>query len=255
MIEQFFRLSVIWYWIITVVSILVLLGFSLYILSQYHFGKALAPFFWGRLRSWSDKNLVIFAVCTLDNNVFLEYGTKNQGGTYRIGEAPKKLTWFERNVLKLKPAGLEECIIPQSTYTINGVTTIPVLDLHPRLHNDILEGINQLVSIEIKTLDDFSNEVIKTPDKTLFPGYTYLSFYDMFIATFQKYHLNVTVSDILNFTGKNLDENYRETMDSKNFNIKAKTNKENDYSKYGWFSILIMVIGLVIKLIYVTVWK
>ena len=198
---------------------------------------------------------MIFEIFTLNHEIFLEYGTKEKGGAYRPGEEFKGYTWYERNIQKKKtPIKSDILTIPKSTYTINGVTTLPVWEIYPRLHEDLKTGLEILISNGIETLAGLKKKAAESPDEILFNKHTYKSFLELYSSAIQKYTVKVTAGDVLNFVGDNFDKNFRETIDAKNFNTKAKSKIDGSFLKYGYLAVLIVAAGLAIKIVYVVIY-
>ena len=254
---DFIKLSVVMWVIVTLLGLMILGIFALYIISIYHFGKPLSIFFFGRLKSWTNKKLAIFEIFTLNHDVIFAYAIKGIGGTYREDTEEKKLTWFEKHIERKQQDPTTRggrAIIPKSTYTVNGVTTIPLLNIHPELSSTITTGLKLLTNNKITTLGQLIEAANKNPQDILYKGFTYKSFLELYLSTIQKYNIRVTAGEVVEFIGKNTDENFRETIDAKTFNVQAKAKIDNKYLKYGYIGLIVMAVGLVIKIIYVTVY-
>lgn len=268
------KISVLFYIIIVVVSLFVLTAAGLYLLWIYHLGKPLAPFFWLRIKSWTQRNIALFEIFSLTNSVSLEEARKETGDGYRLYTpttveiAKKKEGFFKRkwNFLFGKsssiPTGtekikrLQNLIMPKSTYSINGVNTIPLWDLHPQLHTDILEGIKILISQNIKTLKQFT-EFVENKDnaeKPMFKNYNYRTFYDLYLGVRQKFHVNICTNDIIGFVGTNFDKHYRESIEAKDFNLLQFKKQEGKTTLYGYIIIGIIVAAVAFKIVYRTIY-
>lgn len=269
------KISVFFYIIIVVVSLFVLAVAGLYLLWIYHLGKPLSPFFFLRIKSWTQRNIALFEIFSLTNSVSLEEARKEIGDGYRLYNpttveiAKKTDGFFKRkwNFLFGKnstiPTGTEKIkrvqnlIMPKSTYSINGVNTVPLWDLHPQLHKDILEGIKILVSQDIKTLSQFT-EFVQNKDnaeRPMFKNYNYRTFHDLYLGVRQKFQVNIYTNDIMGFVGTNFDKNYRESIESKDFNALQAKKQEGKTVLYGYIIIGIIVVAVAFKIIYNTIYK
>jgi hypothetical protein len=143
-------------------------------------------------------------------------------------------------------------IVPKSVYTINGVTTVPMIDLHPVLHTDLKKGLQELIDRDIDTYQKFIDIATVSPEVPLIPGYTYKTFMELLNSYRQKYEFDVKISDVSLGVSKSFDKTYAESIAAKDFNYKTKKRKDNKYALYGYVAVILMVIGIVIKLIYVT---
>lgn len=143
-------------------------------------------------------------------------------------------------------------IMPKTVYSINGVDTIPLIDLHPPLHTDIKNGLNSLIELGIKTHEGLQQEAELNPDIILIPGYTMKSFCELYTAARQKYEFRVRVSDVSEAVTKNFDKNFRESLQAKEFNAKTKKRHDNTTLKYGYAALFIVCLGVIIKLLYFT---
>src|SRR3989304_2627106 len=171
------------YIIIVVAAIIVLILSGLYLVWNYHLGKPMAPFFWLRIKGWTTRNIALFEIFSLTNSISLEEARKEKGDGYRlftptivVTSVPKKVGKFKKIYNRLfakniKPTQTEyvsekvkrvqTLIMPKSTYSINGVNTIPLWDLHPPLHPDLTEGVRILVENGITTLKDLEEFIIE----------------------------------------------------------------------------------------------
>jgi hypothetical protein len=143
-------------------------------------------------------------------------------------------------------------ILPKSVYSVNGVTTIPLLDIHPCLHPDIIKGLEQLIREDITTFTQLEeNAKGNNRDISLFGDYTYRTFYELYSAARKKFELDVKVTDVVNFL-EDFDKNFRESIESKNFNQTVKSKTDNKYAVYGWISLLIIALAIAFKFIWLT---
>jgi hypothetical protein len=270
------HISWLFYIIIVIASLMALTCAGLYMAWNYHLGKPMAPFFWLRIKGWTQRGVALFEVFSLTNSVTLEEARKEIGDGYRLYtpstiEMPsKKAGWWMRKynyifARNLQPANysvekikrIQNLIMPKSTYSINGVATIPLWDLHPQLHTDLLEGVKILINNGITTLHEFTEFVAEkeNAEQNMFKNYSYRTFYDLYLGVRQKYNIVVTTDDVANFIGKQFDKNFRESIEAKDFNAMQKGKMENKYIYYGYIIIGIAVIGVVFKIIYTTIYK
>lgn len=270
------EISWFFYIILVIVSIVILFCAGAYILWNYHLGKPLAPFFWLRLKGWTTKGIALFEIFSLTNSVALEEARKEIGDGYRlftpsVVNMPTKKAGFwmsKYNYLfarNLKPANysvekikrIQNLIMPKSTYGINGVTTIPLWDLHPQLHVDLLEGVQILISKDITTLADFKNfiSIRENAEQNMFKNYSYRTFYDLYLGVRQKYNVCVTTDDVANFIGKQFDKNFRESIEAKDFNQAQKSKTDNKYTLYGYIAVILTIVIVGFKVIYTTIYK
>lgn len=145
-------------------------------------------------------------------------------------------------------------IVPLSKYNINSVPVIPVMDLHPPLHKDIESGLNRLIAEhgihDPETLEKWA-EGHKNDTGELIPGYTIYTFNQLYKAYRNKYEINITVGDILTGIIPAFDKNFLETLKAKEYNFKSSQKFNPDkYLKYGYASVIILVIAFVIKILY-----
>jgi len=268
------KISVLLYIIIVVVSLLILTAAGLYLLWNYHLGKPLSPFFWLRIKGWTQRDIALFEIFSLTNSVSLEEARKETGDGYRlyipteVDMPTQKVGFWKRKynflfgknlkgdykVEKIKR--IQNLIMPKSTYSINGVNTIPLWDLHPQLHVDVLEGLKVLIQQDIKTLKQFT-EFIQNKDnaeKNMFKNYSYRTFYDLFLEVRQKFQVNIYTNDIVGFVGSNFDKNYRESIESKDFNALQAKKQEGKIVLYGYIIIGIIVAAVAFKIVYRTIY-
>lgn len=272
------KLSLIFYMIIVALSLFVLFVVGAYLFWNYHLGKAMAPFFWLRIKSWTQRNIALFEIFSLTNIVSLEEARKETGDGYRLyipsvvtiptkkeGRFEhifnylfaKRLKISETNEYEVKKVKrVQNLIMPKSTYSINGVNTIPLWDLHPQLHTDILEGVKTLIDNDIKILAELEDFVSNPDDanKILFKEYTYRTFLDLYLGARQKFSVNITTDDVANFIGGNFDKNFRESIEAKDFNSAMQSKVDNSYLKWGYLAIILAIVIVGIKIIYQTIW-
>lgn len=298
------HVSFIIYLIILIGAVIGLIVFGLYIGMYYHLGKPMAPFMYGRIKSWTEKGIGIFEILSLTGNVILNFAREEAGG-YRRPHITKKVrepmtgkskirtglitivfmlgtavvlykfahtgimqaavgsmiglslpvyAWYRQPKKEIftgdnRPQPL---IMPKTVYSINGVDTIPLIDLHPPLHSDIKNGLIALIERDIKTHEDLQKAADHDPDAILIPGYTMKSFCELYTAARQKYEFRVKVSDVSEAVTKNFDKNFRESLQAKEFNAKTKKRHDNTPLKYGYAALIIVCLGVVIKLLYFT---
>ena len=270
------KLSWLFFIILFMIGVFVLAAAGGYMLWNYHFGKPMAPFFWLRIAGWMNSKVALFEIFSLTNSVSLEEARKEVGDGYRLYipstvDIPVKKVGFWKkiyNYLLAKNIGnsdyavkkvsrIQNLIMPKSTYSINGVNTIPLWDLHPQLHTDVLEGVKVLISQGIKTLEQFT-EFISEKDNVeqiLFKNYSYRTFYDLYMGVRQKYNMTVTTDDVANFIGKQFDKNFRESIEAKDFNAMQKSKAEGKFIVYGYLAIILAIIIIGIKILYPIIFK
>lgn len=313
------QLPMLWYIVIVIVSIIFIILFGLYIVSQYYFGKPMAPFFHTRIKRWADKNAALFEIIDITGNVSLIPATHETGGYRRTQKTKSTRTPFSRKQVILVAIGTfvfmgliaavsiysgvavlkgislsflamvvpavvyarqpivleliegdrqQPLIMPKSVYSINTVPTIPLIDLHPELHPDIIKGLEKLVKGKISTLrglpehgegkittlEQLENKAKESPDEELIEGYTYQAFYELYLATKQKYEFEVKVSDVADAIQKNFDKNFRESIEGKEYNQKVKRSNDQKYAFIGYLALLLVVLGVMFKLVYVTIY-
>lgn len=271
--------------IVVIVSLLVLAVFAGYLLWNYHFGKPLAPFFWLRIKGWTNPRVALFEIFGLTNNVTLEEARKETGDGYRLyvptkidmpvkqqGTISKIIGFFgkiigffgkikdyvlARNIQNndiqkyeiKKISRVQNLIMPKSTYIINGVRTIPLWDLHPPLHTDVLEGLKVLITQNIKTLEELEKFISnkKNAENKMFKNYSYRTFYELYLGVRQKYHIQVTTDDVANFIGKQFDKNFRESIEAKDYNAMQKSKTESKNMVWGYVAIIltILIVGFI----------
>lgn len=282
------KISFLFYIIIVFVSIFALLIMGGYFLWNYHLGKSMAPFFWLRIQGWTQRGIALFEIFSLTNSVSLVEARKETGDGYKlytpskisipvkkevkrgvwskiwyytIGNITRLLGYLLARNLKMpqysskKVSRTQSLIMPKSTYSINGVNTIPLWDLHPQLHVDVLEGLKILIEQNIKTLTEFE-EKISNPieaEKILFKSYTYRSFYDLYLGVRQKYNVVVTTDDVANFIGKQFDKNFRESIEAKDFNAMQAQKTDNRYLTYGYIAIILAIVIVGFKIVWQTI--
>ncbi len=280
------KLSWLFFIIIIVIAVIVLIVAGLYMLWIYHLGKPLSPFFWLRIKGWTQKGIALFEIFSLTNSVSLEEARKETGDGYRIhtpsivniptnqkvgfidfwkrkfGLSKKNTKIVSTSTLTPETYSVEKVkriqnlIMPKSTYSINGVTTIPLWDLHPQLHTDLLEGVKVLVSqglISLTDLKEFCSDKHQA-EQILFKNYSYRTFLDLYLGAKQKFSVTVTTDDVVNFIGKQFDKNYRESIEAKDFNAMQKSKIDNKYTLYGWIAIILTILIVGFKIVYQTIW-
>jgi hypothetical protein len=251
---------------------MVLIAFGGYMLWSYHLGKPMAPFFWLRLKGWTSRGIALFEIFSLTNSVSLEEARKEVGDGFRLytptkvevsvkkeGRVKKFLDYIlARKVVdkyEIKRINrVQNLVMPKSTYSINGVCTIPLWDLHPQLHIDLLEGIKVLISKDIKTLTQLTEfcEVRENAEETMFKNYNYRTFLDLYLSVRQKYNISISTNDVINFIGKQFDKNFRESIEAKDFNVLQKGRTENKYILYGYVAIILTILIIGVKVLYTT---
>ena len=143
-------------------------------------------------------------------------------------------------------------VIPTSSYTINGIDTVLLWDIHPPLPDYIEKGARTLIDKKITTFEEFATLCNKEPDKILFDNYTNIEFLKMYLAYRNKFEVNIKVPTVFNFISKNFDENYSESIQIKEYNASYKTKTDNKFAKWGFIIVGIMVLGIVFKILWVT---
>jgi hypothetical protein len=262
--------------IIVIAAIVVLFCAAAYMVWCYHLGKPLAPFFWLRLKGWTTKNVALFEIFSLTNGVSLEEARKETGDGYRLftpttikvpvakkaGKFQKLINYMsgktgETTYEVKRVKRIQNLIMPKSTYSINGVNTIPLWDLHPQLHADLIEGVKILVENGISTLEDLTEFVTdkQQAELILFKNYSYRTFLDLYLGVRQKYNVSVTTNDVSNFIGKEFDKNYRESIEAKDFNAMQKGKTDSKLMYYGYAAILLTILIVGFKVIYTTIYK
>lgn len=267
--------------IVIIVAIVILFAFSGYIYYMYHLGKPMEKFFLGRMKSFMNKNLAIFEIFGLTNNVTLEYAHREVGDGYKLGEYEYKpnnikiekkrgrITRFfsriksiiiknEKKEIEIIAHKDEHLIMPKSTYTTNGLKIIPLLDLYPKLHKDILKGLDLLKEARINSLLEFELNFVDNLEKCdniFFENYTYKTWHGLYKSTQNKYEVELTVSDITNFVEKNFDKNFRESIKAKEFNSNQHKKNNDAYKKYMYASVVLCVIVVAIRGLYVTFYR
>ena len=272
------KLSWLFYIILLILSLIILIVAGLYMAWNYHLGKPMAPFFWLRIKGWTTKGVALFEIFSLTNSVSLEEAKKEVGDGYRLytptvvkTAVAKKESRFEKfyNYLfarNLKSKSIsydmqkvkrtQNLIMPKSTYSINGVNTIPLWDLHPQLHTDVLEGLKILTSQGILTLQELEEFVSDkdNAEQKMFKNYSYRTFLDLYLSVRQKYNIVVTTDDVVNFIGKQFDKNYRESIEAKDFNVMQKKKTDSKTTTYGYIAIILAIVIVGIIRIYKTIW-
>lgn len=273
------KMSLILYIIVVIVGLFVIAAMGGYLLWNYHLGKAMSPFFWLRIAGWTNPKVALFEIFSLTNFVSLEEARKERGDGYRLytpstvdmpvkkeGKIKRfmdyilarKLVKSEKTEYGVKKVNrVQNLIMPKSTYSINGVNTIPIWDLHPQLHTDLLEGVKTLISNGITTLKDLEEFVsIKdNAEQNLFKNYSYRTFYDLYMGVRQKYNIIVTTDDVANFIGKQFDKNFRESIEAKDFNAMQAQKTDNKFLYYGYLAIILAIVIIGFKVIYTTIYK
>ncbi len=278
------KLSLIFYIIVVVIGLFVLFVIGAYLFWNYYLGKSMSPFFWLRIKSWTQKGVALFEIFSLTNSISLEEARKETGDGYRLytptvvnvpvkksGKLNSIFKGIMAKILKTpvesetkedpdygikKVKRVQNLIMPKSTYSINSVNTIPLWDLHPQLHTDILEGVKTLVDNGIGTLKELEEFVSNPEDanEILFKNYTYRTFLDLYLGARQKFYVNVTTDDVANFIGANFDKNFRESIEAKDFNSAMQSKTDNSYLKWGYLAIIITILIVGFIKIYNTIW-
>lgn len=253
---EFVHISWLWFILAVIIAVIVMVFTTMFVIFSWSMGKPLQIFFSRRLDRLSDPTASIFEIFTIDNFGFLEPAKKETGGAFR------RLVKDQTTKGKLIESDLT--VIPQSTYIINSVETVPLLESHPPLHKDIRAGIEECLRLktnlpkeyrgQISTYEELVKQASETPKAILFGTYTYENFLKLYEAYREKYTLIVTVADVHGFVGKNFDKNFRETIEAKNYNVKVKSTVENKYTLYGYIAILLVAAGVAFKLIYSTIY-
>lgn len=272
----FDNLNISWllYIIIVIISVIILVAIGIFMVYQYYMGRALAPFFWLRIKNWTQKGIALFQIFSLTNNVTLEEARKEKGDGYKlytptqieisakkVGKLEKIYNYMFRVKSKtpvVRTNRVQNLILPKSTYSINGVNTIPLIDFHPVPHADIIEGLQILIEKGIKNLEDFS-EFVKEKDNAeqiMFKDYSYRTFYELYLSFKQKYDVKVTTDDVINFIGKNFDKGFRETIENQEFILQQVTKKNGDkWTKWGWICLFLVILAISFKIIYTTIYR
>ncbi len=272
------KMSLFLYIIVVVIGLFVLVALGGYLLWNYHLGKAMSPFFWLRIAGWTNSKVALFEIFSLTNFVSLEEARKETGDGYRLyipstvdmpmkkeGKIKRlldyilarKLVKSEKTEYGVKKVNrIQNLIMPKSTYSINGVNTIPIWDLHPQLHTDLLEGVKVLIANGITTLKDLEEyvSVKDNAEQNMFKNYSYRTFLDLYLGVKQKYLVSVTTDDIVNLVGKNFDKNFRESIEAKDFNAQMQQKTDNRYLTYGYIAIVLAIIIVGFKVIWQTVY-
>jgi len=271
------QISILFYIIIVVVSAFVLFAAGGYFIWNYHLGKAMSPFFWLRIKGWTTQRVALFEIFSLTNSVSLEEARKETGDGYRlfipstvnmpvkkVGKIRTLLNYIlAKNVKSTdstysveKVKRTQNLIMPKSSYSINGVNTILLWDLHPQLHTDLLEGVKILIANKITTLrelEEFASDK-DNAEQILFKNYSYRTFLDLYLSVKQKYYVNITTDDVANFIGKQFDKNFRESIEAKDFNMQQASKTDNKYLIYGYIAIILAIVIVGFKVIWQTVY-
>lgn len=160
----------------------------------------------------------------------------------------------ETKIINLDNGRKQMPIIPTSSYSLNGIDTVMLWDIHPPLPDYIHEGLNSLLKKEpsIKTLTQFNELVKTTPNEILFRNYTNIEFQKIYLAFKNKYEVNIKVPTIYNFISKNFDENYSESIQIKEYNSAYKTKNSSGMEKWGYIIIGFMVLAIAFKIVWIT---
>lgn len=266
------KISLLFFTIIVVACLFVLFIMAGYLLWCYHLGKAMAPFFWLRLVGWTNSKVALFEIFSLTNSISLEEARKEVGDGYRIFvpstvDMPTKNVGIFKKIINYmlardvsysvkKVNRIQNLIMPKSSYSINGVNTILLWDLHPQLHIDVLEGIKTLVEKDIKTLSklkEFISDPIRA-ENNLFKNYSYRTFYEIYLGVRQKYNVCITTDDVANFIGKQFDKNFRESIEAKDFNAMQAQKTDNKFLYYGYIAIILAIVIVGFKVIWQTIY-
>jgi hypothetical protein len=264
----------IWYLIIVILSMLIILSATGYLLWLWIQGRPLREFFIVKLKSFTNKNLAIFEIFGITNNIKLEIAHYEDGDGYRKGENKYIIPKIEIKkglYNKIKSAILKNekkdteisatknslLIIPKSKYMINGVRTIPLWDLHPQLHADIIKGLDLLIEKHINTLEqleDIIDDSIKS-EEVFFDNYSYKNWYELYIANKNKYTVNIYTTDLDRFVEKNYDANFRRSIFDQEFIETKNKGKVETYDKYGLIATGVTLLIVLIRVLYITFFK
>jgi len=275
------KLTPLWYMIAIGAILFFLLIFGGYILYEYKRGEALSKLFLARIKGWTNKKIALFEIFSPINTVRLEYAHREIGDVYKFGENSsdyvpelnkkkhfylfRPFYWLLKildNKVKIQNIDKSlksEVITPKSVYTINGVRTVPLFEVYPQLNKNIEKGLEALKSKEINTLEEFEfiieDNTVKS--RILFDDYTFEKFYELYMASKNKYELNITVKDVVNFMSNTSNENFSENIEVKEFNVKTNKKSQDFGKKIGIGIFVICMIASVIIAVYRTIygWK
>jgi len=233
---------------------MVLICLALYLsIMVWVFGKPLRKYFLAKLtpgsgiiQEYSHESLEIH-MAREQNGEFIDLERK---GYFSEEKAPKKWYHFKKQKTIFKPI---KPLLGKSIVAINGVKTLLVWNINPKLPDMYVSILNALIENTQTTVQDINNDLndklITISD--IIPGTqtTYSEFFKMHELMEKKYNVFVSADDIYNFNAKYTDEHPTDSVIEKEVVVESKRRSDNKYQKWAFIIIGIMVVGgIIIKL-------
>jgi hypothetical protein len=261
------KLTPLWYTIAAGIIVFVLFVFGCVFFYQYKRGEALKELFWGRVKGWTNKKIALFEIFNPINTVRFEYAHREMGDVYKFGESStdyvpesskkkgifsKILNLFNNKITPVDSSLKSEVITPKSVYTINGVRTVPLFEVYPQLNKNIIKGLEALKLKEINTLEEleFMIDDPNMRNHILFDDYTFEKFYELYMASKNKYELNIRIKDVTGFMSNTFNKNFRESIQTKEFNVKMNKKQQDMGKKIGIGIFILCIVASVVIAVY-----
>lgn len=136
-------------------------------------------------------------------------------------------------------------IIGKSIVSINGVKTLLIWNVNPKLPERYLKALELIVKEGYNSIDEMVNSIVdfsKIIPETNDPM-TYTEFLDLHEKIRNKNIIIVTPDDVLGFSDKYLDEHAKKSVIEKEVTVAQKRAGEKVYQKYAFYIVGIMVVG------------
>lgn len=262
--------------VITMMSgIIMVIGGGIYFGALKLFGKEMQPYMTARMQKYA-----IFQIYSIGNLLRFEFARAELGGGFRLHvsllkraggfwkKADKAISKILSKITK-QQMGVQDKIeviennasqltIPRSTYKVEGVTTVLAYEVYPTLHNDLIEGIRVLKAQGYDNISQLEDDIVTMavdPDSVMFKNYTYDNFVKLYHATEKKFSLRITVDDVIRFLDKNSNQNFSESLATKDTNAMKIKQRDNPARKYAFYAVLLWTAGLLAILAYKVVYS
>ena len=211
------------------VGMVVIIALSIMLGTILFFGKELKPYKTAKL-----KKQAMFQIYSIDHSLRLEPVKEIIGGGFK----------------QLKEHA--KAIFPRSTYTVDGVKTVLLYDLFPEQNPDIIEGLELLTKRNITTLNALEEHVDKLgrEDEIFIKDYTYSDFIKILSEVQNKYTIEITVSDVIDFLDKHSNQHFSKSLAQRDINQAKKKRTDPAAKKYAFYIIMAWVGVLLGILVY-----
>ena len=136
-------------------------------------------------------------------------------------------------------------IIGKSIVSINGVKTLLIWNVNPKLPERYLNALDVIIKEGYNCIQDIVDAGFDLSGNItgMTSEMTYTEFFDLHEKIRNKNTIIVTPDDILGFSDKYLDEHAKKSVIEKEVTVAQKRAGEKVYQKYAFYIVGIMVVG------------